>query len=343
MSEIINGPEALRQSTEAYVTERLGWITDAVEVLTGDRSTPVEEALSRPMEKVTDAREDSPAVVGLPEIDEQKLRDGVSRFGMGKVEDVMADLPEGYVDIKEGGLVWKMLAEQMAGKNTVVSEEESDTQNEEDDAGSYVYPGFPGRPTTEAERIFQINKLGIEEDKTTSNEYESARLIAELHPDHIPFSEPLVLPFGYDIHNKHSLIEEPTGQIVQIGTQNNKPVLWVRVDHQPQEDDPSKFVQGTKPDTADIVGIISDVLTACGDDTTAIAITTSNTYPSRVIDSISTGLTKGRQVGASMYGRKTLADAKKEEIQEPTALNQIPPELRVIHDKLLQLREVVNK
>lgn len=331
-SPIEPGEASLQNQFEAYVAERRGWVSNAADILAGKTGANVEETLPLPMEQQQGVRRDS----ATPELDpegEQRLREIAGRFGIGGEQDVTleaAGLPGGHVAVLEGGLVWKMTAESKISNGH---------------ASEYVYAGSPYRNTTDAEHAFEVARLEINADNTSTTEYDAARLVAESAAGYVPLEEEIVLPFGYDIHSGFSVTSESTGQLVQIGTRDGKPVLLLRVDRENyiDEEDNNKPKYRKQPDTAAIMGIMSDVLTAKGDVQTAVGIITSNTYASRALDTMRAGYTRGRQFGVAMYGRQTLADTKGETVSEPTELFQIPGELRVMWEKLQLLADTVEQ
>jgi hypothetical protein len=138
--------------------------------------------------------------------------------------------------------------------------------------------------------------------------------------------------------NHFELIEQKTGQLTQIGTENGAPVYMIRVDREDfvNEQGESKYRQ---PDSAALLGIMDQILSAQGQTEQSLGLITSNTYASRALDVVRAGLSSGRNYFVGMYGRQTLATIKGEEVSAPTAINQIPGELHVIAGKLMQLTE----
>ena len=87
---------------------------------------------------------------------------------------------------------------------------------------------------------------------------------------------------------------------------------------------------------------VSDVLTANGDNDSPIGLITSNAYASRIPEAMRAGLKNGREFGVAMYGRETLAKVQDAPMKPDTDLNQLPGELRVMHDNLQKLLSEVS-
>lgn len=327
MSERDLGGEPLETQIERYVAEGLERIGRAAELLGGDGSGPHEDVLPRPMRTPGGAREDAEEPV-LDPTDEACLREEAGWFGIGSERDVTfedAGIPSGYACMKEGGLLWKMWAEQ---------------QIDDADALVYVHAGSSHRAIRDQERDFAMKRLGVRRGQIGNTELDAAELVARLHPNFIPLDTPQVLPYGYDIQENFKVTQNPTGQLVQIGTRNQKPVIMLRVDREVYTDEAGKPGYRNQPDTASLMGIIADVLTLQGDNETAVGLVTSNLYASRVPGAIRAGLVRGRQFGVAMYGRATLAEIKGEPML-PTPLKQIPGELGVLYDQLRELEVVI--
>lgn len=316
--ENVSNTEQLRARLEARVAERQGWLQEAAELFGGEGAI-IEKVFQLPMTNPGEARRDSPSIAPSPE-DEAKMREIAGRFGIGGEQDVTledAGLLPGHVRINEGGLAWKMLAEHKL----------------ESAAGTYIYAGSPYQATTATEQAHEVKMLDRLADTVSNTQYEAAEIIARSHPDFVPLERPYVMPFGYDIQNNHALVVEPTGQLVQIGTRNGKPVMMLRVDRENYVDGNGDSKYRNQPDTASQMTFVSDVLTACGDEEKDLGVVTSNTYASRAIDVERAGLRSGRQFGVAMYGRATLAEAKGEPVATPTELVQFMGEFAVLNDK----------
>lgn len=314
MSEM-NSPENkdAAENVEAYLAERQAWMREAVEVVTGDPNQDPLEIFPA----ATEVRADGQALE-LTADAETALREVAGRFGIGGEKDVHSGSNHQLI---EGGLAWKIDAEAAITDAT----------------DSIVYAGSEHRPINREDEVaYMKNRLG-EDVAVGANEYEIARQLAELEPGFEPLEEDIVLPFGYDISDGFKLVQETTGQLVQIGTNNGRPVTLLRVDRENYVDEEGANKYRNQPDSAALMGIISDILTAAGDEESTVGMNTSNTYSSRVIDAVRAGLRRGRSFDVGMYGRQTLADVKGEAAAEPTAINQIPGELHTIYAKLQQL------
>ncbi|HEX7368099.1 MAG TPA: hypothetical protein VF261_00390 [Candidatus Saccharimonadales bacterium] len=318
--------EPLRTQIEAYIEQRRAWIGDAVELLGGDGSAPWESVLTLPTQASGEARENTPELQ-LDSEHEARLREIAGRFGIGGEQDVTLEqqgLRPGHVDIKEGGLVWKIAAEAELGSSN---------------AGTIVYAGSPYRRTTDEERAFQQDVMHVTPDDIAADqtEYDVAKLVATRQPGFEALEQPEVLPFGYAVSEGNPFVAEPTGQLEKIGTQNGKDVWRLRIDRQVEADGSYRF----QPDTATVMRLMAEYLTAHGDTDTAVGMTTSNTYASRAVDVVRAGLAQDRPFAVAMYGRQTLASAKHKPVTAPTDAKQLPGELAVMAYKLDQLAEAV--
>jgi len=227
---------------------------------------------------------------------------------------------------KEGGKVWKVLAEDVAAEAEV--------------ADTLVYSGSPDRLLGEDEHEYLREheaELGASFGPETT-EYDFQAFLARRRADGKLFDEPLVLPFGYAVSEGNPTIQEPTGQLVQIGeTSTGQSVQLLRVDREDYEDEGGKPKFRHRPDTSKLMGFLADVLDAQGKPDDPVAVVTSGTYASRQVDAMRAGVDHHRQFGVVMYGRSVLA-ALGAPVPAELPLNQLPGEFRVRHDKLLQLR-----
>ncbi len=333
-----NGPTghetSLQAQMEQYALTRQGWVQEAADIVAHETGASIEDTFPFPMASPDEARRDSPAPI-LNSEEEVALREIAGRFGIGGERDVTledAGLPDGHVAFFEAGLVWKMKAE-------------SETETENTAASAYFYAGSPFVKATPREKEFQIERMGVASEEVRETQYEEARLVAESQPGYKALPEPVILPFGYTVDEERALIREKTGQFIKIGTRNDKPVILFRTDREDyigvDDKGKPKPMYRYQPDQAEILGFVADMLTAEGNDQTAVGLVTSNTYSSRVIDAVRAGVNRGRQFGVAMFGRNTLATVKGEDAPEPTELMQIPGELRVAHFKLGQLLEEI--
>ena len=90
------------------------------------------------------------------------------------------------------------------------------------------------------------------------------------------------------------------------------------------------------------MGIISDMLSAQGDEVSTVGFNTSNTYASNAIDTTRAGLERGRPFHVGMYGRQTLAEVEGKPAAEPTEIQHIPGEMYAMQVRLLGLEKVID-
>ena len=297
---------------EAYLAERLSWMQDAVEVMGAERTAD-------PLEVFPEATEPRDAAEALPldEDQETKLREVAGRFGIGGEMDIRINAE---VQILEGGKPWKVDAEAaIAG-----------------DAQTVIFAGSPYRTIGKDESDYLKEKYGV--DLGDHSEYDMVRFLAEQQEGYEPLEVPETQPFGYDISHNNQLVEQPTEQLIKIGTIDERPVMLLGVDRENYTDEEGQAKYRNQPDSAALMGFISLVLSAEGDETSAVGLNTSTTYPSRAVDTVRAGLAHGRFFDVGMYGRQTLADVRGQEVAEPTGMNQIPGELHAMHKKLLALQ-----
>jgi hypothetical protein len=111
----------------------------------------------------------------------------------------------------------------------------------------------------------------------------------------------------------------------------------LRVDRENYVDEHEKPKFRKRPDTSKLMGFLADVLQAQGKLDDPIAVVTSGTYASRQVDAMIAGVSHNRPFGVVMYGRSVLT-ALKAPVPAELPLNQLPGELRLRHDKLVQLQ-----
>jgi len=309
-------------NVERYIVEQQSWIAEAAKIVGGPEATPESVFLKPP-----EVRSDSLAL-DLTEEQEQSLREVAGRFGLGGERDVLslADL-----DVIEGGKPWKVAAEAAISNPTAAK----------------IFAGSPFREIGQEETAFMQESYGLTVDGAMT-EYDMVKHIASQSEGFVPLEEEEVLPFGYDIDNGFELVEEQTKQLVKLGAVQHEDgsetdVIVLRVDRRNLDIVDGRQQYSNQPDSAAIMGIVSDVLSAHGDDESSVGMVTSSTYPSRAIDAVRAGLSKGREFRTGMYGRGTLADIKGEPVAAPTDINQIPGELYVLNEKLAQLSEEFSK
>ncbi|MEI9913802.1 MAG: hypothetical protein WDN66_02245 [Candidatus Saccharibacteria bacterium] len=307
-------PEVDKQVGE-YINVRLAWIDDAVEVMGQPKGTDPRTVFEAPMADATKARDDDEGLV-LTDDQEANLREISARFGIGAETDIYS---RADIQIVEGGKPWKIEAEaSVASGNTV------------------IFAGSPFRQIGEDEQSFLSEKHDV---STLRSEFDVARFFAEQQPGFEPLENEEVLPFGYELNPDNDILNKTTGQLVKIGEINSRPVLLFRVDGLSYIKD-GKTMQLHRPDSAKIMGIVSRILSASGDTSSSVGVISSTAYASRTIDTMRAGMTQDRFFDVGMYGTETLA-AIKGEPAKPTAINQIPGELRVAYDKLLLLQAEV--
>lgn len=319
MSEMNPAEQKLQnnQNLEAYLAERATWMADAVEVLGAGSETDPLIVFEAPTERRDDA-----VALSLSDEQETALREIAGRFGIGGEADVKSGAEH---QILEGGKPWKIEAE------TKIT----------DGAKTVLFAGSPYRKLGQDETDYLKTKLG-EEAEPAENEYDMARQIAELQKGFEPLEQDKTLPFGYDIQNGCSLVQEATGQFTVIGKIGGADVVMLRVDRENyvdyKETDPAKRNKyRNQPDSAALLRVIGAVLTASGDESSTVGINSSTTYASRSVDTVRAGLKSSRMFAVGMYGRQTLADVKGEPVAEPTGINQIPGELHAMQAKLVRL------
>jgi hypothetical protein len=325
MTHELNSGELLQQ-LEQYIDVRRDWLKEAVGIVTGDPETPIEDVFQEPTSDPEEARRDYEMRFSLSESQETGLRAVASRFDIGGAEDVSLDdvgLAPNHVRMDESGLFRKMLAEA-----------EVDSE-----AGTEIHAGSKYVVLKDTEKELEAKVLG---ESMSTNQYEAAQHIAESRPGFEPLAKPIVMPFGYDIDNNFALVHEPKGQLIHIGNRGGKPVMMLSVDREVFKDEAGASKYRKQPDTAALMGFIADVLSACGDEETAVGYVTSNTYASRNLDALRAGYSRGRRFGTAMYGRKTLAHVEGKTEWEETEMFQIPGELRVMDIKLNQLDESIH-
>lgn len=307
-----------QETLQQYIQTRTEWLAEAAVVIGIEPGASLQE-LQAALPEPTEVRRESERMT-LSSEQEVSLREIAGRFGIGGEQDVLATAEH---QIIEGGLAWKVAAEVAIASS----------------ARTMVFAGSPNRSITrEDERTFMQNIIG-EDAEIGMTEYDIVRQIASAQSGFEPLEQEETLPFGYSISDNFEVTGEPTGQLVRIGSIDGRDILLLRVDRENYVDEVGDNKYRNQPDGAAIMGIVADVLTANGDEESAVGLVTSNTYSSRAIDVKRAGHQKGRVFQVGMYGRQTLADVKGEPIAESTEINQIPGELHVIASKLAKLQE----
>jgi len=292
---------------DVYVDVRMQWLGDAVEVLGHDRTADPLEVFASP----TEVRDDAEPLELTVE-QENSLRSIAGRFGIGGEVDVVSTAE---VQILEGGKVWKIEAEA-----------EMPTH-----ADTIMFAGSPRVIIGPDEVEYLMTKYGVDLEGAT--QYDAARFLAG-QQDGFVTQEDEELPYGYEVAEGFVLTEESTGQRIKIGEKDGRPVVLLRVDREDYTDEEGE-PKYRQPQAAALMTFMSNILSAEGNETASVALVTSTTYASRVIDAMRAGLESGRFFDVSMYGRQTLATVRGLEVAKPTSINQIPGELRVVYEKLV--------
>lgn len=325
MTDAMTGPkppQGPQERAETLITRNDAVLRAAVEIVSLDNPE------ANPLEVFAAPGEVRAAGVALELSAEQEkaLRNNVGELGFGRESDLTAEqvgLPSGYVALIEGGQPHKVEAQRRLTES----------------AGTLLFAGSPFRMITgAAERASGARILGTDAENVGATEYDMVRQLAESQPDFAANEAgDEVLPFGYDIQHGYEVTEGPTGQFVKIGTVNGRDVVLLRIDRENYEED-GKPKYRLQPDSAAVMGIVSDVLAAAGDSETSIGFLTSATYqPSRDIDAVRAGIRYNRQFGVVTYGTARLAEVKGEPVA-PGPINQLPGELHKVALQTAKLR-----
>jgi hypothetical protein len=314
-ANLSNPDQDLRHTVETYLSERKEWMADAVGIYAPDRNrnhNPL-EVFPEP----TAVRAEAPD----PELtagQESALRTIAGRFGLGGEVDIVSNAD---YQINEGGKARKVDAEAQINQG----------------AKAIIFASSPDRLIGEDEVAYMQERLN-KDIPIAETEYDMVRQIACWQKGFVLLDKPKVLPYGYNIHNNFTLVHEPTGQLVKIGEWGSADVLHLRVDRENYFDEEGKDKFRKRPDSAALMGFISGMLLAQGDETSSVGINSSTTYASRAVDAVRAGLEHGRIFHVGMYGRQTLANVERKPVAEPTEIQHIPGELHEIQSKLIQLQ-----
>jgi len=321
----VPNPEQYASKLLARVDETLG---RAVEILapnnTGERPLDV---FPDPKEVRADAEP-----LDLTTEQESEVRALVAELGFGRETDLTLSEQGlfGAHVIIEGGQPHKIRAEaeMVLGDTASVP-------------ATIVFSASKNRKiSSEAERA-SAERLGVGSAAEYS-EYDVARRVAEQLPGYMPLEQDEVMSFGYDIHNGHAVVEEPTGQLITIGYIGKTPVVLLQVDREDYVDENGKSKYRLQPTPADLMKIVDTVSTTLGDENSPVAFVTSATYqPSRMVDGAIAALESHRTIGVATYGTKSLAEVKGDTIPAPAPLNQLPGELRKAAQEAERLRAVL--
>lgn len=260
---------------------------------------------------------------GLPLTEEQEmdLRKVGVEFGLGGEKRIESGAD---YEIKEGGLVWKVEAEALLGKN----------------AKAALFAGLKRRELVESEIDYLRDRRKITDKEMPKNEYEMVIMVAQMQEGFEALKEPEVLPFGYDVHDNYRLVEEPTGQFVKIGKVGETDIIIARIDWVDRNDGSGEY---DKPGNVELMGVVSDKLSAEGDEESSVGLATSSAYASRAIEVKLAGLVNGRNFSVGMYDRNDLAKVKGQPVAAPVDIKQIPGEFYTIQENLLKLQAELDK
>lgn len=313
MSEAAKNNEVVA-SAEAYLRERQQWMSDAVELFTGDPEAdplqvfiPASEVRADGLPTIKVAGQER----GISPDEEPRLREIAGHFGIGGERDVKSQAEFAVI---EGGKIWKVEAE------IAIS----------DTAEALVLAGSSHRIVGQDEVDYARSKYGIEVDQ--KSEYDMERALISQYADFTAEAQEEVLPFGYEVAEENPLVQEPTGQLVKIGTKAGKPVYHLRVDRENYVDEEGKNKYRHQPDSARLLQLVTEAM-----DGVSVGIITSNTYASRAIDVVRAGLMRQAHFDVGMYGVHTIAEVKSEDPASQPELKQIPGEMHTIASKLAKL------
>ena len=314
---------------ESYIRDGVSVIMEATAVLNGGTAPDSIERIDELLPKPPNKRDTTRQVAAMPELSPEgkdRLRNVAAYFGIGAEADASSFGPEefsdGYVFLAEGGLAWKQEAQALLSC---------------DGAVAIVHAGDPNRPVTDAERAFMAKEWKLTDEilDTIKTEYDIARRVASRRKGFVP-KEDEVLPYGYEVAKDNPEVNAKTGQFVQIGTKDGKPIVLLRVDRETPGGS-----REFRPRTETLLRIVSNALAAENSQIGGV-VATGNTYASRIPNTILAGLETGRKFGARLYGRETLRKVKGGDATD-APLNQIPGELGVYLRSLLRLQREVWK
>lgn len=322
--------EALLKNVEEYINHRMAGIEELA-VRIGGPEASVENVFPKPPKVRAEAP--TPAWASDPDI-VAEVREKTREYGYGSKTDVTSGLPKVIVR-HEAGKVTKMEAE---GR---VSEKE--------DAVGYLWEGsnralgddeyahierIVRRPRQDAEGSVSAAEAegtinGMMEDirRTVVTEYDGAVWLAQRSCTEV-YSEPVVLPFGYEIAKGNRTLQEPTQQLIEVGRKDGEPVWVLRID--PAEDREARL-RGDKK-----LRFVAESVGSMRPDAPIVEVT-SNHYPSREVSVIAAGLKDGRRFGLAMYGLDTWFEVTGVR-KEDASLNQVPGDLRVTYDESIALK-----
>jgi hypothetical protein len=268
----------------------------------------------------------------------QRLRSPARLVGIGRKETILPSgllLPGPYRAKLEGGLVWKMAGEAVAACG-------------DPGAIEVTFCASPHVKSTAAE-IANLAKLydahpgeRVGPDTFVPTQYGEAEFLARQLPG---FREQeTVHPFGYDVTNGYARNAEPgalrTLGFAQDGERQRKPVRLFAIERENYERADGTMGYRNQPDTADVMGLLSDANNGIdGDTQTPAAFFTTPTYPSRELGVARASMLHGRLMVTPTVGADGIAQMKGE---EPPAtaeaaldklINQVPGEFYVMAEQ----------
>ncbi|PJE65708.1 hypothetical protein COU91_00095 [Candidatus Saccharibacteria bacterium CG10_big_fil_rev_8_21_14_0_10_47_8] len=309
---------AIKEKTEMQITT----IVDLAREIGGE-GAHIDDVFPLPPE----TRDHAP----IPEWNEDqvnRVREVARSFGYGAVEDVPSGL-RGGVRIAEGGKVWKILAE-------------AELIDKDGDPTDLVFAGSPHRQLGDDELDFLKTQYS-EDFPPGTTEYQAAAWVAKLKSDGAIAEQPADLSIGYEIAEGNPVVRKAMGQVIEVGqTSRGQRVVLLKIDRENYQEEDGKPKYRHQPDTARVMGILSEALSTQGRHEDPVGFVTSNTYASRQVAITRAGLQNGRQFGVAMYGRETLIGLNAS-VPAETPLNHLPGDLRVMYENLQKLLAEVSQ
>lgn len=316
------GDEDPKIAIKEWATERISWIKELVTELHGEGAR-VEDKFPPP----TQPRDDAPDPEWTPE-QEARAREVAQRFGYGAEYDVPSGLTGG-IRIAEGGKVWKIMAE-------------AEAIRAEEQVASVVFAGSPHRKLGQDEITFLQEKHGLNLPEGAT-EHDAAQWIAERFADESVHDEPQVLEFGYQVAEGNPVVREATGQLVRIGqASGGQSVELLRIDRENYQDEAGDPKYRHQPNTSRLLTMFSERLSMQDDETSPVAIVTSNTYASRQFATLQAGLQHGRPFAEVFYGRQTLRSLDAP-VPAEMPRHHLPGDLRMAYEALRELEQLLGR
>ncbi len=296
MAEQEQSPEQFRFNANAVVMR----ISETVagHSLDGDLAAAAEYLAKSPTHE---GRADTkfPQLAELTDEQKQDIRTDAAKIGIGAEKSIglaEAGLPEGTTVMLEAGLPNKVLAQfKMIMEND-------------------VEPGMIGLTASKIVKVGKLDidrmqqvaaQLGVEApDIAGKTQYEAEAITLGLYPDFEPI-EPVVLPFGYELHDGHITPNTETdGKVVQVGNAKGKPVIFFVADELHRDDSGGNFY---RPAVGDFEELANQVATSFNAEAAElpVASVTSHLYsPSCRLESQNT-LVYGTEVMDEVVGSKS--------------------------------------